>query len=215
MSYNPNSGPAQWPSPNDPTNNQSNGQSSSQPNYYPPSGYTPSSSYAPPQPPPSYSYQQPYGYQPMPQPYGYPGGLATVQARVMTRFWAFLIDSILVGIITSIIFSPLAHFSMWHYAGGDSDNGTHLGTILQFIILGIYATIATVYFGGTIGKRIMGLKVVNADGSAPTLNTYILRYVVGYPISAVFMMLGFIWAFFNIQHQTWHDKIAHTYVVRA
>ena len=208
MGYQPNPGQSQWPDPNA-TPGQPGSNPNAQPNYYPPVGYAP---------PPNYQQQPPVGYpQPPyypPQPYGY-NRLATNRASVGARFVALLIDAILVGIVTSIVLTPF-RLAAWRYFDHNVDfwpsNLTSLG---QLVVLGIYATLMTVYFGGTIGKRVMNLRVVNLDGSRPTANTLALRYIIGYPISGVFILLGFIWAIFDNQKQAWHDKIANTYVVTA
>jgi len=235
MSYNPNNpNPGQWPAPD--STNQPNPNPSNQPNYYPPSGYAPpppnypqAGQQPPPygyqqagQQPPPYGYvppqqqQQPYGYQPQPpMPYNNYQGLGVRQATIGTRFVAILIDSVLVSILTSIIFAPFSELAPWHYFGGHSGMLTNIGSIMQSVILGIYAVVMTVYFGGTIGKRIMNLKVVKTDGSAPDLNTYVMRYIIGYPVSSLIIGLGFIWAIFDPQKQGWHDKIAGTYVVKS
>ena len=41
----------------------------------------------------------------------------------------------------------------------------------------------------------------------------ILRYI-GYIISGLVLLIGFIWIAFDARRQGWHDKIAGTYVVR-
>ena len=37
---------------------------------------------------------------------------------------------------------------------------------------------------------------------------------IGYHVSSIFCGLGYIWAIFDKNNQTWHDKLAGTYVVR-
>jgi uncharacterized RDD family membrane protein YckC len=241
MSYNPNDPNAsQWPAPdgaNQPNPNP-NPNPSNQPNYYPPSGYAPPPpnyqqvgqqynnnqqppfGYQPPQQPPPYGYQPPqqppYGYQSQPpMPYNNYQGLGVRPADIGSRFVAILIDSIIVSIVTGILFAPFNELAFWHYFGGHSGMMTNIGSILQSVILGIYAVVMTVYFGGTFGKRIMNLRVVKTDGSRPDLNTYVMRYIVGYPVSSLIIGLGFIWAIFDPQKQGWHDKIAGTYVVKG
>ena len=83
------------------------------------------------------------------------------------------------------------------------------------------ALIAGIYYlaflaltnGKTVGKMVCGLRVVRQDGDEISLLTAFLRNVVGYMLSGIFA-LGFIWAIFDKEKQTWHDKLARTYVVR-
>ena len=72
------------------------------------------------------------------------------------------------------------------------------------------------YFHGTMGqtpgKRLMGLRVVQDTGETIGLGTAFLRWV-GYIISALPMLMGFIWAGVDRRKQAWHDKIAGTVVI--
>ncbi|HYM14440.1 MAG TPA: RDD family protein [Dehalococcoidia bacterium] len=67
--------------------------------------------------------------------------------------------------------------------------------------------------GSTLGKAVMGLKVISADGYE-TIDgaTAVLRYV-GYIVSAIPLYLGFLWVAVDGSKQGWHDKIARTLVV--
>jgi len=73
------------------------------------------------------------------------------------------------------------------------------------------------YFHGTMGqtpgKMAMGLKVTQASGEEMTPGLAFLRWV-GYIVSALFLLLGYIWIAFDPRKQGWHDKIAGTVVIR-
>jgi uncharacterized RDD family membrane protein YckC len=66
--------------------------------------------------------------------------------------------------------------------------------------------------GSTIGKWVLGLRVVRADGSPPTTGRSAIRFV-GYLISAIVFFLGFIWVLFDEERRAWHDDLAGTWVV--
>jgi uncharacterized RDD family membrane protein YckC len=66
--------------------------------------------------------------------------------------------------------------------------------------------------GQTPGKRLMGLRVVQDTGEQLTLGMAFLRWV-GYIISALPLLMGFIWAGVDRRKQAWHDKIAGTVVI--
>jgi uncharacterized RDD family membrane protein YckC len=68
--------------------------------------------------------------------------------------------------------------------------------------------------GQTVGKDLMGIKVVRKDGQAPGWGRAFLRYI-GYIISAVVLSLGFMWILIDKKRQGWHDKIAGTYAIDA
>lgn len=70
------------------------------------------------------------------------------------------------------------------------------------------------YDGATPGKRLMAIKIVNADGKPINYGVAIIRNL-GYLISVVPLGLGYLWVAWDKKKQGWHDKIAHTYVVKT
>jgi uncharacterized RDD family membrane protein YckC len=69
--------------------------------------------------------------------------------------------------------------------------------------------------GQTIGKRVVGVRVVRAEGEGPVgYGAAAVRYVSRY-VSAAPCLLGYLWALWDGRRQTWHDKIADTLVVPA
>ncbi len=119
------------------------------------------------------------------------------------RFVAFLID----GVVLFIVNQALASVAY----GGDQAAASGAAFIVDILyFVGLWT-----YWGGqTLGKKAVGIRVVKTDGSAVNLVTAIIRYV-GYIISAVCLLIGFIWVAFDANKQGWHDKIASTYVVKA
>lgn len=173
----------------------------------PPNGYQqPPNGYQQPfnQQPPFGGYQQQYG---LTQNKDYTS-FGAVKASFGTRFVAYLVDAIIVQIVFSIIFTPIG-LSYWSRGGNFGLSGA-----LFYLVLGIYAFATTMFMGNTIGKKLMHIKVVSTDGSAPTQNNLIMRYIVGYLVSGVILCLGFLWAAWDPQKQGWDDKFGNTFVVR-
>jgi len=79
----------------------------------------------------------------------------------------------------------------------------------------LYLWLFTGLKGQTLGKMVVGIKVVNAEGSIPGLGRAALREVLGKIISSIALCIGFLWIVRDGRKQGWHDKIANTYVVRA
>jgi len=117
-------------------------------------------------------------------------------ASIGRRFVALLIDGILVGIVTYTL------------AGGKQETMN----VLQPIANLAYHTLMIGQYGYTIGKRAMGIVVVNYDGNKPDWTFALIRALIAELSTGVFL-LGYIWAFFNPKRQTWHDLAARTYVV--
>ncbi len=120
-------------------------------------------------------------------------------APMGTRFAAILVDSIILGVIAGLLFG----------AGRTAGGG------VSFLIgLLYYWYFLTRQDGQTLGKRWLGVRVINTDGQPLSDSDAILRYI-GYYINSAVLLIGWLWAFFDSNQQGWHDKIANTYVVRA
>jgi uncharacterized RDD family membrane protein YckC len=84
----------------------------------------------------------------------------------------------------------------------------------DFVVTLLYFVLAWWLFGGTLGQHLLGLRVVDATtGGRISLPQSIGRFF-GYLLSVWVICLGLIWAGLDTYKQGWHDKLAHTYVVR-
>lgn len=88
--------------------------------------------------------------------------------------------------------------------------------LLEFLALKfIYQAFFVMQYGGTIGKLMMKIRIVEIESLAnPTVLSSLNRSVVRL-ISEMFMYLGFIWAMMDPDRQGWHDKTAKTLVIDA
>ena len=90
-----------------------------------------------------------------------------------------------------------------------------LGTIYVVLIPFIVAFYFVMFWsltGRTIGKWLLGLRVVSTDGHTPTIGRSLLR-VVGYVISAIVFWAGYLWVLVDKNRRAWHDHMASTWVV--
>jgi uncharacterized RDD family membrane protein YckC len=67
--------------------------------------------------------------------------------------------------------------------------------------------------GKTIGKHIIGIRIVREDGEPLGPASAAYRHLVGYPLSALGAFLGFLWILWDPKQQGWHDKLVRTMVV--
>jgi len=136
-----------------------------------------------------------------------PVAVTTNKAGFWVRFFAILIDSIGIGIVSGIL-SGLINSSTDPFDTSRSSLQTLIG-VLYFC-----------YFwsaqggGQTLGMRVLNIKVVRTDGSSLTILQAFIRYI-GLIVSIVCLFIGVIWAAFDANKQGWHDKIAGTYVIRT
>ena len=77
-----------------------------------------------------------------------------------------------------------------------------------------YFALFTVFGGTTPGMMLRGVQVVDFSGEAPSPRQLLLR-AAGYMLSAGTFFLGFLWAMWDEDELTWHDRISHTYLSSA
>jgi uncharacterized RDD family membrane protein YckC len=90
-----------------------------------------------------------------------------------------------------------------------------VGVLLGIVLLLGYNVWAFLLFvkGLTPGKKLLGIRVIKEDGTSPGFFTMLIRELMGKPISALVVFLGFLWILFDRDKQGWHDKLMSTYVV--
>ena len=74
-----------------------------------------------------------------------------------------------------------------------------------------YFTLFTVFGGTTPGMMMRGLQVASFSGEPPTPRQMLLRSA-GYLLSAGTFFLGFLWAMWDEDELTWHDRLSRTYL---
>jgi uncharacterized RDD family membrane protein YckC len=74
-----------------------------------------------------------------------------------------------------------------------------------------YFGLFTIFGGTTPGMMIRGLQVATFAGELPTLRHLLLR-AAGYLLSVGTFFLGFLWALWDEDSLTWHDRLSGTYL---
>ena len=89
----------------------------------------------------------------------------------------------------------------------------NVNLVVNYILPAIVVLVFWIYKSATPGKMVLKLAIVDAKtGEKPTLKQWLVRYVCYY-LSAMVLMLGFIWVGLDRRKQGWHDKIARTVVI--
>lgn len=129
------------------------------------------------------------------------------------RLIAFIIDDFLVTFIFIFIY--------WNsIAAAGNDLSGMLVTMNSFVwqvflLKFIYQALFVWYYGATVGKIIMKIRVIDYyNFGRVSLFTAFLRSFLRL-LSEMFFYIGFLFAFFNDGRQTFHDKIGRTLVVNA
>jgi uncharacterized RDD family membrane protein YckC len=155
------------------------------------------------QQPPPYGQQQ-YGQQQWQQPYGQQPLYGQPQLQyvgVGLRFLAYLIDSIIIGVVAGIL------SVIFRNSPGLSGGVTGLLALAYFIVLEATQ-------GATLGKMALGLRVVKTDGSPISWAESLIRNLLRIIDSLVFYLVGAILIWTSPLKQRLGDRAARTVVVR-
>ena len=152
---------------------------------------------------------------PLPGAPGQPMGLVTGMnyAGFWIRVVAYIIDAIILGIIGAVIG---AIFGV-NYSSADAvqSSGARSAQGLSLVIAFLYFAGLWTAMGGSLGQRIFGMRVVDANSGAPIGFGKAALRALGLYISFLVCFIGVIWVAFDARKQGWMDKIASTVVVRA
>lgn len=136
-----------------------------------------------------------------------------IYSGLFRRLFAFTIDVLLIicsyvvlGFILGfqIVFSPILTLPMlglWFFGG-----------MISFAWL-YFALQESSKWQATLGKRVLGLKVVNLNGERITFIRASVRYFSKI-ISRAVLMIGFLMILFTKKKQALHDKIAKTLIIK-
>ena len=134
-------------------------------------------------------------------------------------FWirvvAYIIDAIVLGVASSILFAVLG-VSM---VPKDLDSyytptlvWANLGSLV--VVWLYFALMESSARGATVGKMAMGLRVVTGSGERLSFLNATGRYFAKF-LSAMFMGIGFLMVGFTDRKRGLHDMIANTLVVKV
>ena len=87
--------------------------------------------------------------------------------------------------------------------------------LLQYVLPAVLVIVLWKRYGATPGKMLISARVVDAKTLGPiSTRQAIVRYI-GYFVSMIPFMLGFIWVAIDRRKQGWHDKMAGTVVIEV
>jgi uncharacterized RDD family membrane protein YckC len=134
-------------------------------------------------------------------------------AGFASRFLAFVVDVIVISAVFLLVLAAI-----WFAAKilNGTDLAFHHGDI--WVIIG-YAVWAFIYFarswganGRTVGMALFGVQVVRSDGGDVSERKAALR-TLAFPLSFLFLGLGFWGIIFGGRRRALHDVIAGTTVI--
>ncbi|OPH52042.1 hypothetical protein BC351_33295 [Paenibacillus ferrarius] len=142
------------------------------------------------------------------------GGSVSSEIRTNTElqyagFWIRFVAVLLDGVAIQAVFVLLS------FIMNSSPFKPSFGmSVLQYAISWSYFVILTVLLGQTLGKMIMGIRVVRKDGLPNTWGSILLREIIGKIVSAIILCIGYIMAGIDSEKRSLHDRMAGTRVVK-
>ena len=129
------------------------------------------------------------------------------------RFAAFVIDSMIAGLMVGIVKIP---FSIAAMSGADFLKGNFifhysLLDVLGYVGVAVYFVLLTYYTHSTLGKKLFRLEVVSPDKEWTFLNI-LYRETVGRFLSSL-LFVGYLAIPVQKKKQGFHDMLCDTYVV--
>jgi uncharacterized RDD family membrane protein YckC len=140
------------------------------------------------------------------------------------RVAAYLIDVLPITAATAVFFYSYLGFdeNFRRYLDAPDDLNARIAFMsqrnnirdLSLLIYILYSMVADASpLQGTVGKRLLGLRVSDARGNRITIPRSIGRGAVKV-VSIIPVGLGCLWALWSKDRRTWHDMAAKTLVLR-
>jgi uncharacterized RDD family membrane protein YckC len=126
------------------------------------------------------------------------------------RFWAYLLDLLVVGSLNRLLIFPL--FRLLDISV-DRTNMFAPATIATTLMFYAYFVLMTKFFQQTLGKLVFGLTVIDESGKPLTWMTVLFREVIGKFIAKTILFIGFLFVAFSEKKKGMHDQFADTLVI--
>lgn len=128
------------------------------------------------------------------------------------RCGAILIDYII------LIMIPVGSLLIYKFSGQEpakilNNDITNIGWLIFVLLILTNFLLLPLIIGQSVGKILTGLRVVKKDGSSPSLASFAVRHLIGYPLTVLTGGIGFFVAILNSKGRALHDYIAGTVVI--
>jgi uncharacterized RDD family membrane protein YckC len=129
------------------------------------------------------------------------------------RVLATIVDAILLGLLFTVLSMVFGTTSA--EGGAVSASLGTLGTLIYLVLAFAYYTLMEGYLGQTVGKMLLGIKVVReGTGDVPGLGATAIRTVLRIIDGIFAYLIAFIVVLISGKNQRLGDMAAHTLVVR-
>jgi uncharacterized RDD family membrane protein YckC len=155
---------------------------------------------------------------------GLSSGTSWLYAGFWRRFWAYLLDGIILFVVSGLVYTVAfaVSFGIWHRFDElsliDIDSayrGNIVGHVFSFVLPWLYyALFESSTKQATLGKIAFEIYVTDLEGRRITFARASARYFCMILISPLTFGIGFVMAGLTAKRQALHDKIAECLVLR-
>ena len=133
-------------------------------------------------------------------------------------FWRRAVASVLDQFAVQIVSGVLVFVVLMLYGVDPKDlSGTAtqgISSLATAVVFLTYHPFCLVKWGSTPGRRILGVKVVDAQTLQGLTGGKALGRTLGYFLSGIVLMLGYLMAAFDSKKRALHDRLAGTVCIR-
>ncbi len=136
---------------------------------------------------------------------------SAVAPGLLRRFAAMLYDSLLLSgvLLAAVTLATLPLGLLW---GVELDPAHALFQLYLLAVIVLFFVYFWIRGGQTLGMRAWRLRVLRDDGAPLTLRDALLRLLYA-SFSWLALGAGFLWALFDQDGLTWHDRASRTRLV--
>lgn len=132
-----------------------------------------------------------------------------IAAETKAGFWLRLFANICDGIMLSLVSIPFAIIS-----ASTTGTAASLSQGAQFIVTFLVLAYWVGTQGGSPLRRALGVFILDQDnGSFIGTQRAAIRIMMSW-VSALVFLIGYLSMLWQPQRQTWHDRVANTFVVK-
>ena len=137
------------------------------------------------------------------------GSSKIILAKWKDRFLAWLVDFIIVSMVSTSIFFISFLYLNYNFENFISNDGMYIPTSVMFFVYWIILEHKT---GQTIGKKMFNLKIVNNSGGKPSLIGVIISSFGKSFILPIDTVLG--WIITNEKRQRVFNRLGNTLIIK-
>jgi uncharacterized RDD family membrane protein YckC len=137
------------------------------------------------------------------------GSSKIILAKWKDRFFAWLVDFVIISLISSSIFFLSFLYLNYNFEDFVTNDGMYIPTSVMFFSYWIILEYKT---GQTIGKKMFNLKITNSQGEKPSLIGVILSSFGKSFILPIDIIFG--WILTNEKRQRIFNKLGNTIIIK-